>query len=66
MARTLKTKGLEEAASLERRIHRQHKLGRISDASWRSLASDIKRIQATIVDMRELNEHGEEEGADQW
>lgn len=66
MARTLKTKGMEEATSLERRINRQHKLGRIGHKDWRSLINDIRNIQATIVGMTELNEQGEEEGVGEW
>lgn len=66
MARTLKSKGLEEVRDLIKRINRQERLGRIGKKDWANLISRAKEIEAIIVNMTEINEHGEEEGADQW
>lgn len=66
MARTLKSKGMEETQSLIKRINRQYKLGRISKKNWVSLLSRAKEIEAIITEMTELNEHGEEEGVQEW
>lgn len=66
MARTLKSKGMEETQSLIKRINRQHKLGRISKKNWISLLARAREIEAIITEMTELNEHGEEEGVQEW
>lgn len=66
MARTLKSKGLEELRSLNRRIDRQYKLGRIGKKDWTNLISHGKAMEAIIVNMTEINEHGEEEGGSEW
>lgn len=66
MARTLKSKGLEELRSLNRRIDRQYRLGRIGKKDWANLISRGKEMESIIVNMIELNEQGEEEGAGEW
>lgn len=66
MARTLKTKGMEEVKSLKNRINRQYRLGRIGKKDWTSLFNNISEIEATITKMTELNEQGEEEGVGEW
>lgn len=66
MARTLKSKGLEELRSLNRRIDRQYRLGRIGKKDWANLISHGKTMESIIVNMIELNEQGEEEGAGEW
>lgn len=66
MARTLKTKGMEELTGLRRRIDRQFSLGRISRRDWEKLKRLGDELSATIVNMREINEYGEEEGEDEW
>lgn len=66
MARTLKSKGLEELRSLNRRIDRQYRLGRIGKKDWVSLSQRGKEMESIIVNMIELNEQGEEEGAGEW
>lgn len=66
MAKTIKTKGMEELLSLRRRINRQLWLGRISRKDWAELDRHGKAMEAKIIEMRELNEYGEEEGESIW
>lgn len=64
MARTLKSKGLEELRSLRRRTRRQQGLERIGKADADFIVSRLDQIEARIISMTEENEHGEEEGLD--
>lgn len=66
MARTLKSKGLEELKDLNNRINRQYRLGRIGKKDWANLISHGRTMEAIIINMTELNEQGEEEGVQEW
>jgi hypothetical protein len=59
--RTLKTRGLEEVHALRKRNRRQFALRRISKADYEYIDIRLDEVEARIVGMRELNEHGEEE-----
>lgn len=62
MARSIKTRGASELMSLKRRVIRQYALGRIYKTDHDRLIGDIDKLEAYIVNMRELNEQGQEEG----
>ena len=64
MARTLKTKGLEELQALRTRARRQQGLGRIGAADAEFIVSRLNEVEARIVSMREKNENGLEEAVD--
>lgn len=53
MARSLKTKGIEELRELLKRVNRQHALGRINvqDAEW--LTKQLLSVQSHIEGMAE-------------
>lgn len=53
MARSLKTRGLEELGQLKRRVNRQHSLGRIGMADRDFLNDHIDQIEARIIRMDE-------------
>lgn len=62
MARTLKTRGMQELNALRNRVRRQRALGRIDETTSRKLEEHCGEMEAIIVNCRELNELGEEEG----
>lgn len=64
MARTLKTKGLEELNALRNRARRQQGLGRIGAADADFIVKRLNEIEAKIIAMRESNENGLEEAVD--
>lgn len=64
MARTLKTKGLEELRALRNRARRQQGLGRIGAADAEFIVSHLNAVEARIISMRENNENGKEEAVD--
>lgn len=61
MARTLKTRGLEELRTLRRRVERQYALERIGRYDKEYLVEHLNRVEARIIGMTERNENGEEE-----
>lgn len=62
MARTLKTRGMQELNALRNRVRRQHALGRIGKVTAFNLVDLLNKAEAIILSCRELNENGEEEG----
>lgn len=62
MARTLKTRGMEELNALRNRGRRQRALGRIDAQTAARLDELLAEVETLIVNCRELNEQGEEEG----
>lgn len=61
MARSLKTRGLNDLHALRARTLRQRALGRIALADAEYLTERLDEMEARIVTMREQNENGEEE-----
>lgn len=61
MARTLKTKGLEELDALRRRARRQQGLGRIGSKDAEYIVTRLNEVEARIISMTEENENGMEE-----
>ena len=61
MAKSLKTRGLDELLILKRRVNRQLGLGRISVVDADFLIEHVNEIEARIISMNEKNEDGEEE-----
>ena len=64
MARTLKTKGLQELNALRNRARRQQGLGRIGAADAEFIVKRLDEIEARVISMRENNENGLEEAVD--
>ena len=56
MARSLKTKGLEELEQLRRRVNRQHSLERISKADRDFLNEHLDIVEARIIRMDEADD----------
>lgn len=61
MARTLKTRGLEELRTVRRRVERQFTLDRILRSDRDYLVKLFDMAEARIITMSEKNENGEEE-----
>lgn len=61
MARTLKTRGLEELNTLRNRVNRQFTLDRIRRSDRDYLVSLLDKVEARITTMAEKNENGKEE-----
>lgn len=53
MAKSLKTRGIEELSVFKRRVNRQHSLERISTANRDVLLGHIHEMEAHIVNMDE-------------
>lgn len=62
MARTLKTRGMLELHALRGRVRRQRTLGRIDRTTSDQLEKLLGQVEVIIINCRELNEEGEEEG----
>lgn len=60
--RTIKSVGMDDLGRLRRRIQRSHAMNRIGRSDAEYLLSLVNQMEARIVEMRELNEQGEEEG----
>lgn len=60
--RTVKTRGALDLAALKRRVKRAYSMERIDRPTYEMLILKIEELEAAIINMRELNEHGEEEG----
>ena len=56
MARSLQSRGLEELASLKKRVNRQHSLERISRQDRDILVAYIDDVEAKIIGMDEKQE----------
>lgn len=61
MAKTLKSKGLDELRSLRRRARRQQGLGRIGSKDAEFIVDLLNKVEARIISMTEENENGMEE-----
>ncbi|QSL67820.1 hypothetical protein [Nocardia phage P3.1] len=61
MARSLKSRGLEELRTLRRRVERQYALGRILRSDREFLVKHLDEVEARITKMSEKNENGMEE-----
>lgn len=53
MARSLKTRGLEELGALKKRVNRQHLLGRIARSDRDALNALMDQIESHIIRMPE-------------
>lgn len=60
--RTLKTRGLADLGAITARAKRQYAMGRISVVDFDALMDLTGKLEALIVNMRETNEFGKEEG----
>jgi len=60
--RSIKVRGWEDLDRLKGRVKRVYSLGRIDKPTYLELSQRIDDLEAYIVNMRELNEQGEEEG----
>lgn len=60
--RTLKDVGMSEVATLRRRVRRQLAMGRIFPEDAAYIVRRLDEVESRIVQMRETNEFGEEEG----
>jgi hypothetical protein len=60
MARSLKTRGMDELNLFKRRVNRQLGLGRISVPDADYLLDLINRIEARVTNMRETEGYGKE------
>ena len=60
--RTIKVRGAGDLDSLKRRVKRAYSLDRIDRPTYVHLVEEIEHLEAYIINMRELNEQGEEEG----
>ncbi len=65
MARTLKSRGLEELRAFEARVKRQHAMKRISKPDAEYILNRVAEIETRITNMSETNEYGKEED-EQW
>lgn len=61
MTRPLKDVGVREVATLRRRTRRLLALGRVFPADAAYIVERLDEIEARIVQMKEINEYGEEE-----
>lgn len=62
MARTLKSRGMQELTTLRNRVRRQRQLSRIDRTTSDQLEKLLGQVEVIIINCRELNEEGEEEG----
>lgn len=60
--RSIKVRGWEDLDRLKQRVKKTYALARISKMDYDNLINKINDLEQAIVSMRELNEHGEEEG----
>lgn len=60
--RSVKLRGLEELGMLRRRVRRAFALQRIGSEDFDFIDHRLQQIEARIINMRETNEGGEEEG----
>lgn len=59
--RTLKSVGLQEIARLRSRARRQLAFRRIGKADYDYIDQRLDEVEARIISMSEINEHGKEE-----
>lgn len=64
MARSLKTVGMRELHSLQRRTKRQYTLDRIGRKDHDEILELLMAVEAIVVRMHEVNENAEEEDFD--
>jgi len=60
--RTIKVRGWEDLDRLKGRVKRVYALKRIDKWTYDTLIDQIEHLERMIVNMRELNQDGEEEG----
>jgi hypothetical protein len=60
--RTLKARGLEDLDAIVARAKKAYAMKRISVIDFELLMDLAGRMEAHIVNMREINEYGKEEG----
>lgn len=61
MAKTLKTKGLEELNAFKLRTNREYAMRRIKKRDHDEIVTLVNKLEAKVTIMWELNENGEEE-----
>jgi hypothetical protein len=60
--RSIKVRGWEDLDRLKQRVKKTYALDRIDRPTYEVLIRRIEVLEVIITNMRELNEHGEEEG----
>lgn len=60
--RSIKVRGWEDLDRLKQRVKKTYALARIDRPTYEMLIKRIEALEVIIISMRELNEHGEEEG----
>lgn len=60
--RSIKVRGWEDLDRFKQRVKKTYALGRIDRPTYEMLIKRIDALEVIVINMRELNEHGEEEG----